>query len=100
MSFLSMFRKEKEEFSLLVDISDSSISASLVLFSLDNIPKFIYNSGVEFGLEKLDASHLVMDLEHLLDEALKTVTKKGFEAITAEKERKLAHVMISFSSPW
>lgn len=102
MSILSIFEKEKDEVSLLIDLGNRSITSSFVVFSRNNVPRFLYTTKSELSiLDKPEASKIFEDMVNLLDEMLKIVTKQSFALpYWKGKDKKLAHVMISFSSPW
>ena len=101
MPFLSSFKSEKEELSLLIDIGNGSIGGALVLFG-KTIPKIIYNTRLPFAVvNDLDSSRLSQGMETLLDQTLATIMKKGFAvAFGKNKPKKLSMVFVSFSSPW
>lgn len=101
MSFLSFFRNEKEEVSLLIDIGNGSIGAAFVLFG-QSTPKILYAIRLPLVIvENLDSKTLSQGMETLLDETIGAIVKKGFEMdFWKKKSKKISSVLVSFSSPW
>lgn len=97
MSIPSFF--DKENISLLVNISGGCINASLILFQKNQVPKFLYSVNVPFVAERQDNPRFSKEAGLLLDTILKDTIKNGWNKISG-RNKKISHVIVSFSSPW
>ena len=102
MSILSIFKIEKEEVSLLVDIGNGNIQAALVSFSKGRLPRFLHIVKLPFIVaQELDLKRLTNNLSTLLDSVLTTLIKQGFDSgHWKNKNKKLSRVLVTYSSPW
>lgn len=102
MSFLSLFRKNTDEVSLLLDIGNGSITGSLVLFRKGSKPDFLYSLEVPFIIsEKPNVSKLAEDMVGLLQTLLQDTMKLGFRhKYWKDKTKKIDGALLTFSSPW
>lgn len=94
--------ERNNEVSLLVDIGNGSITASLVLFLDNKKPKFLYTTKSSFVvLEKPNAAELVDSMNRILDETLNTLVKDGFgNKYWSNKSKMVSRALVCFSSPW
>lgn len=98
---LSFAKKENEEVALMIDIGNGSVSGAFVLIRKELQPVFLYALTVPFPLSlSLDSQKLTEDMETVLDSLLVYI-QKGFEhEYWKDKNKKIGHVLVSFSSPW
>ncbi|MDQ5969176.1 MAG: hypothetical protein QG579_333 [Patescibacteria group bacterium] len=96
---MSLFDKQKENVSLLININNGSINTALVSFRPGQVPKFLYSVETQFIGVEPDAMKLPDGVSSLLESSLKEITSKGWAKIGL-KNKKISHVMVSFSSPW
>ncbi len=96
---MSLFGKEKENVSLLININNGSINAALVSFKIGQVPKFLYSVETPFIGIKPDTMKLPEGVLSILEVSLKEITSKGWRKIGL-KNKKISHVAVSFSSPW
>ncbi len=99
MLSLSFLEKEKENVSLLININNGSINTALVSFGSNKIPKFLYSIEVPFVGEKPNIMKLSEGMSSLLDSSLEEIITTGWQK-TGLKDKRLSHVIVSFSSPW
>ncbi len=97
-----LFGKEKEEISILIDIGNGSITGSIVVFSKSELPTFVYVAKSVFPiLPKSQVKELLKILLENLDSTFKKLVEEGLNsAFLKNKEKRIAHVVFSFSSPW
>lgn len=96
---MSLFDKEKEKVSLLININNGSINAALVSFKPRQAPEFLYSVETPYIGTPPSAMKLPDGMTSLLESSLKDITSKGWGKIGL-KNKKISHVMVSFSSPW
>ncbi len=101
MSFLS-FGKKQEQVSLVVDVGNSTVTSSLVLFSGNDLPVFLYTVTDSLAVgDKADASRLLESFRTTLDIQLANLTKNGFtNKYWNDNEKVVRSAIVSFSSPW
>lgn len=101
MSFLFSSNKD-EKASLIIDIGNSTVTSSIVVFKDDELPRFIYNITSSYDVQdRVDPSHLVESLMSILDFQLNKLSKEAFShKYWTKKKKRLFGAEISFSSPW
>lgn len=101
MSFLFSSNKD-EKASLIIDIGNSTVTSSVVVFKNDELPRFIYNITNSYEIQdKVDSVHLVESLISILDFQLNKLSKEAFNhKYWIKKKKRLFGAEISFSSPW
>jgi len=96
------FSKKEEYVSLLVDIGNGNVSASLVVFSITKKP-FIFcttQSPISIALEP-HADALLSSMIATVDAVVGEVLSFGFtHTYWKGKEKKIHDALLSFSSPW
>ncbi|MBA3733044.1 hypothetical protein H0W91_01575 [Patescibacteria group bacterium] len=101
MSFFSFLKNEKEEVSLLLSVSNGSISCSIVCLPTEGFPKFLYSFKKDFiSTEKITSSILLDSTEKIIDTMLCDVVKACKTIPELKKIGAFSRVIITFSSPW
>lgn len=96
---MSLFDRQKENVSLLININNGSINTALVSFRPCQAPKFLYSVETPFIGVVPNTTKLPDGVSSLLEASLKEITSKGWGKISL-KNKKISHVLVSFSSPW
>ncbi len=96
---MSLFGKEKENVSLLININNGSINVALVSFKIGQPPKFLHSVETPFIGVKPDTMKMPEGVLSVLEVSLKDIMNKGWRKIGL-KNKKISHVMVSLSSPW
>lgn len=93
---------KNNDVSLLVDIGNGSITASLVLFTENKKPKFLYTTKSSFTvLEKPNSTDLLDSMNRILDETLTKISKDGYSGdYWKNNSKEISRALVSFSSPW
>lgn len=97
LSLLHIERK-KDKHSLVIHISDGSVTASLVHFSSKNLPDVLYTKTnfLQVG-ESLDTNLLFLNTQKALSLAIEDTLRTG---LNKSKKKKIDKVLVTFSSPW
>ncbi len=98
----SILNSNKEQVAILIDIGNGSTTGSVVVYSKDAKPKFIYVVKKFFVIsDKVDGLKLEAEMNSLLEQMLAILTQKSFEhKYWQGKKKKFDKILISFSSPW
>jgi hypothetical protein len=98
----SFLNSNNEKVVILVDIGNGSTTGSIVVFSNNEKPRFIYTVKKFFLIsEKVEGDKLEVEMLSLLEQMLQNLTKKGLEhRYWNGKRKKFDRILVSFSSPW
>ncbi len=94
--------KRDETIFLLVDIGSGGLGTALVFAETGKLPKIVFSKRVPFtGDSKLNPGALPEGMATLLNDLLNKTIVAGFAAdVLMDKQKEIASVIVSFSSPW